>query len=308
MLFPEVEVTKSLSKNLLKSRYTFIKPEAVRVIDTNDMVEKKIREVEKQLQNNQKSNQKSNQQSKSADGFVAGLVADEIGVLPEEEVQQEDSELEVEESSLSGEQMSAAYEEMMQNATAEIEKMRQDAMEQIEAEKQEIFESARNSGYEEGLLQGKNDGFAETDKQRKELQEEKKKLEQEYAQILGNLEPELIDTFNQIYQHIFQVDFENKREIVVHLISGTLQRIEGAKTFFVHVGKEDYPFVSMNKKKISTEGSCQSATLEIIEDLSLGQGECFIETDTGIFDCSVDVQLHELSKKLKLLSFQKALE
>jgi flagellar assembly protein FliH len=33
--------------------------------------------------------------------------------------------------------------------------------------------------------------------------------------------------------------------------------------------------------------------------------ECIIETDGGVFDCSVGVELEELSRKLKLLSFER---
>ena len=43
-------------------------------------------------------------------------------------------------------------------------------------------------------------------------------------------------------------------------------------------------------------------SLEIISDLSLEGNQCIIETDTGIFDCSMDVQLKNLIKDLKSLS------
>jgi len=43
-------------------------------------------------------------------------------------------------------------------------------------------------------------------------------------------------------------------------------------------------------------------TLEIVGDSSMGENACVIETDTGIFDCSLGVQLENLIKDLRSLS------
>jgi len=45
--------------------------------------------------------------------------------------------------------------------------------------------------------------------------------------------------------------------------------------------------------------------LEIAEDMTLSPTQCYIETDNGIYDCSLDTELAELSRKLKLLSYEK---
>ena len=43
-------------------------------------------------------------------------------------------------------------------------------------------------------------------------------------------------------------------------------------------------------------------SLEIVSDGGLTGNQCIIETDTGIFDCSMDVQLKNLIKDLRSLS------
>ena len=48
----------------------------------------------------------------------------------------------------------------------------------------------------------------------------------------------------------------------------------------------------------------KQVTVELIEDATLKENECVIETNSGIFDCSIGVQLEELTKKLRLLSFE----
>ena len=37
----------------------------------------------------------------------------------------------------------------------------------------------------------------------------------------------------------------------------------------------------------------------------LKENECVIETNAGVFDCSLGVELEELSRKLRLLSFER---
>lgn len=55
-----------------------------------------------------------------------------------------------------------------------------------------------------------------------------------------------------------------------------------------------------------SETGTGSAHVEIIEDMTLSQAECFIETENGIYDCSLDTQLRELERKLKLLSYEES--
>ena len=69
----------------------------------------------------------------------------------------------------------------------------------------------------------------------------------------------------------------------------------------IRVSKEDIGFVTMQKSKLL--GGLNEVTAEIVEDATLQKNECLIETEGGIFDCSLDVELEALSKKLKLLSY-----
>jgi flagellar assembly protein FliH len=83
-----------------------------------------------------------------------------------------------------------------------------------------------------------------------------------------------------------------------------MRNIEG-RSLLVHVSKEDYPYISMQKKQLVSESVSSSTEVDIVEDASLSKNECFIETEAGIFDCGLGTQLSELSQKLKLLSYEK---
>ena len=63
--------------------------------------------------------------------------------------------------------------------------------------------------------------------------------------------------------------------------------------------------ITDEKDKLRENITSPNATMEIIEDPMMKENECIIETDGGVFDCSVGVELEELSRKLKLLSFER---
>lgn len=115
----------------------------------------------------------------------------------------------------------------------------------------------------------------------------------------------MVDAISAIYEHILHVDFQSYREILSHLISDTLRKMEGGHDFMVHVSKEDYPYVSMQKKEILAGAVAANCNVEVVEDLTLAKNECLIETDSGIYDCGLDTQLEALKRKLMLLAWQR---
>ena len=100
-------------------------------------------------------------------------------------------------------------------------------------------------------------------------------------------------------------DLDSYREVLAYLISTTMHKIEGVRSFLIHVSKEDYPYVSMQKKQLTANALAPGSSVEVVEDATLGKNDCLIETENGIFDCGLGTQLAELRQKLKLLSYEK---
>ena len=282
--FPEAEVTRSLSSNLLKKGFTKLSKDDARVIDTNELVAKRIRELSAKMQ------------KESNTGFVSGLAADKV------EAPVTDPEEEKTEFTPSGnvikagediqklkEDAEAEAQKIVEDARAQAESILQDARSQAEAERADIQEAARRQGQQEAQAEADRTEAAR---------------EAEYQKRLDELEPEFVDTITGIYEHIFHVDLHSYREVLCYLISTTMRKSEDNRSFLIHVSKEDYPYVSMQKKQISAGAAAPNATVEIVKDITLGKGECLIETEGGIFDCGLGTQLSELRQKLKLLSYE----
>ena len=295
LLFPEAEVTRSLSSNLFKRGYTKLVEEDARVINTNDLVAKRIRELSAKMQQGENT------------GFVSGLAADKVDALvadtdeTEENAQTSGNVIKAgEDLQKMKEDAEAEAQKILEDARTQAESILQEARARAEAEKQSVLEQAKSQGLQEAEA-----AAAQAQAKREaEFQKKTASLEAEYQKKMDELEPRFVDTITGIYEHIFHVDLHSYREVLCYLIASTMRRTEDSKSFLIHVSKEDYPYVSMQKKQIMAEAASPNSTVEIIEDQTLGKGECMIETEIGIFDCGLGTQLSELRQKLKLLSYE----
>lgn len=271
--------------------------EDARVINTNDLVAKRIRELSAKMQQGEGT------------GFVSGLAADKVEAL----VADGDAEENEGDPRTSGnvikagedlqklrEEAEAEAQSILEDARAQAESILQDAKAQAEAQKADILEQARRQGQQEAKAEADR-----TEAQRvSEYQKKCAALDAEYQKMIDELEPKFVDTITGIYEYIFHVDLHSYREVLCYLISSTMRKTEDNRSFLVHVSKDDYPYVSMQKKQIMAGATAPNSTVEIVEDMTLGKGECMIETESGIFDCGLGTQLSELRQKLKLLSYE----
>lgn len=295
--------------NLYKSVGVSLVVDAPRVIDSNALVEALAAEQPPAPKND--GGKRTVSLPADKDGFSQGLSAEILDSLTG--VSEDGSEAGQmapdgqEEAALQGgqilkeaqQQAERFAEEMKQQAQFEIENMKKEAADRLAVEKERILLETRELGYQDGLERGKK----ETEAVKRELEEEGKRLRAQYDSLVEQLEPQFIDTLCGIYEHIFHVELSNYKDIIVHLIADTLRKTDGAKNYIVHVSKEDYPYVSMQKKQLAA--GTGSSLLEVVEDITLSKNQALIETDGGIFDCSLGTQLEELGKKLRLLSYEK---
>lgn len=278
-----------LYSSLLKRGTTCISDEKTRLVDTNELVARKLDEFQK------------NREEQAKGGFRAGLQVQELEITENPEEDENLMALLNEEQPISG----PDPEELLAEAREQIAQMESEAKASIEAERMRVLEEARSEGYAQGFAEGQRQGLAQTDDMKRALEIEKANIVSEYQQRVEELEPQFIDVLTGIYEHLFNVEIGEYRDIIIYLISSAMNQVDGAKDYLVHVSKDDFAYVNMQKKEIQDNAMVGNATIEIIEDISLHKNECLIETDGGIFDCGLGTQLSELTRKLKLLSYEK---
>lgn len=295
-----------MSRNLYKSYWVAVSDDDKCVIDSNTRINQRIEEWETLRQKRQAQNAEYSGSDEENGEFVSGLGGEAIDALLSDDGEGEESRGGVikaasVEQGPDLEEIKAQAQEMIDSARMEAEEIKNTARREIEIERRQAIDEGKKQGYNEGYQQG----LSEVDEMKQALAVEKQKLEEEYEQLVEELEPRFIDVITAVYNHIFGVELSDNRDILVHLIDSTLRKVESSRTFIVHVSAEDYPYVNMQKQSLIEGAIAGRGMIEIIEDIALSKGACLIETDGGIFDCGIDTQLEGLEKKLQVLSFEK---
>ena len=295
LLFPEVEVTKSLSSNLFKAGWVVV-GDHTRVINTNDLVEQKVREAAAKRQTLSAPDIEEDES-----GFSAGLEAERVDALLDQDGEEAVQRSASMEAQAQAELALQEATEQLEQAKAQAAKMLEDADSEIQGLKYQAKEEAKTQGYQAGY----EEGMAQAQALKDEYTAKQKQLEQTYRQMIEELEPTFIETLTGIYEHIFKVDLSAYSPLVTELVIDAMQKSESKKNYIIHCSKEDYPAVSQDKDRILEETGTTDSNVEIISDMTLTRSQCMIETDGGVYDCSLGTELAELKRKMILLSYKK---
>lgn len=274
--------------NLLKRSSVINKDE--RVIDYNDLIKKKIQAI-----------MESKHNEMDADGFINGLHADVV----EELISDDDTADALTNDAAMGEQQAAAS---LENANAEAERIIEEARlqaEQIIADANKnadaAFEEAKQNGYYEGNEKAQEEMNIKQAQLEVEFDNKRKELEQEYNNLKESIEPELVEVITDVFRKVTGVVAEDNQEIILHLINDVMHNADGSRDYVIKVSPDDYKFLVNNQGKIYCAMS-REVNIDIVEDATLERNQCMIETNTGIFNCSLDIELNNLIKNIKLLS------
>ena len=291
--------------DLLKSNYV-VKKEETRVIDSNDLIQKRLESLAIQAPPETEPVQEAEFVE-----FTEGLNAEQLELLLDDnpDRDRDNTELVRDDEPAAGEGISKeAREEFLREAEEIVENAREEArriIEEANGQADAIKAEQKEAGYREGYDQGHAEGIRVIDERMAELEEKEAAINIEYDRKLAEAEPLLVDAITDIYEHVFHVSLSANREILLNLLHDTVRNIEGGKNFIIHVSKNDYEYVNDRKDQL-TEGLGSTDTIEVIEDLTLRQTEAFIEAEGGIYDCGIGTELELLKKELMLLSYQKS--
>ena len=291
-----VEVTRSLS-NLLKGFYVAVNNSDARVIDSNELISEKLVHIRNTV----------NVEGFSGDGFSAGLnplsvsqvLDDSSKILGDEpEIIDEQAILEAESK------REDILNEAKMEADAIVGRANEDALSIIENAKMEaeqILLAARENGYADGMQKANIEADALKQQVVSEYEEEKKRLVAEYRRKTEQIEPELVDVILKIFADITKTVSSDKKDMILTLVNNVMSGGEPSRSFIIRAAVEDAIFLRENKDKIigATRNDIQ---IEIVSDPSMKRNECLIDTDTGVYDCSLDIQLENLINDIRILS------
>lgn len=276
-----------------------------RVIDYNQAIQEKIEHIRHVAASKEVS----------ADGFVDGLDAEVVEALVEEdplaaitadgtENVSEGKTAQTADSGQEGKNGSDRLTAARETATSILSNAKQEAERILEAAKiqaEEMKAAAVESGVNEGRAQAQDELDREKESLEQQFAMRQEQLETQYQERLDRMEPELVDTITQLFVKVIHVIGEDNSQLVIDLINNAMRNMDMGNSFMIRVSPEDYPFVVNHQGKIYCAMS-KDITIDIFEDSSLEKNQCKIESEFGVYDCSLDIQMDNLIKEIKLMS------
>lgn len=230
-------------------------------------------------------------------------------ILPDEEenedggfsegIAAESDELSEEDYSHYAEDVQNEADRIISEAKEEAERIISEAKDEGEKIKSDMSDAGRREGYDEGISRAK-DEFADKNKA---LEEERTSLEQDYSEKQKNIEKDTVDMVCDIVSKFFKIEFGDKKELLNNIVDNALLHIEDSRYFSIHVSREQ--FAGMNARRDELQKIVgESASVDVVADPLLKEGECLIETDSGVYDCSLDTEMDSLMRDLKALAIE----
>ena len=136
-----------------------------------------------------------------------------------------------------------------------------------------------------------------------EFAERERLLAEEFEKKQAELEPMATEVITKLIENLTGVCLESRRGIVTHLVTKALTEADRSNSFLIKVSKEDYEEVKGASDRLRSLFE-REVVLEVVQDVLLKKGECLIETDSNIMDCSLGTQLEGLLEDIRLLSVQ----
>lgn len=301
LLFPVVEVTRLLS-NLIKSGFVAFSREDAVVIDAN-----KNHIIESIDSLDYKEAEPLPETEEEA--LAAALIRD-VGL--DEDLQATESVISAENGlDISEEEAESRAEEILSAAQQEAEDIVSRAHEEVEMmrstaydEAVEIKQQAQNEGYQVGYSEGREQVILEYEEKKAQLDAKIIENEQLFADkertLVMQTEQKMVEILCRLIPSITGVSIENEKNVLLYMINMAMHDLEDSTKFVIRVSGSDYETLLERKDEIY--GALNpSIDLEIFEDAKLQPMQCLIDTDNGIVDVSLDVQMNNLIKALKLM-------
>ena len=172
------------------------------------------------------------------------------------------------------------------------------------AEAESIREKAYSEGYNQGLSEGNMEAMKRSDAYLEKIEEEKsvfmENYDREMEEKLASASDKLIELCCRIIEKMTGILVDEYKPVMLHMINNSLSEQDSSHKFTIKVAEELYPYISDNYDRL-VGAMNPSITLEIFGDPKLDKRQCLIESDNGIIDLSMDVQVNNLITAFKML-------
>ena len=191
--------------------------------------------------------------------------------------------------------------ELRDDARSKANKIIEEAWQEAES----IKENAYKEGYEHGLEDGNMEAMKRADEYlvniKNEQDEAKSRMLAKNEAYLDDAEKKLINLTCDLIKKISGIVVDDYKPVMLNMINNALNDVESTSKYTIKVCEESYTYVSDNSERIVGAAN-PNITIDVFADPKLERGQCIIETDNGIINLSMDIQIQNLITAFKMLS------
>lgn len=185
---------------------------------------------------------------------------------------------------------------ILSDAKAQADQLLREADEKVKI----LFEEQKQLGYNEGARVKEEELDQKAAEAEEDFKTRKRELSDTYEQKLSTMESDVVDAVIQVFEKVFQIQFADKREILLALVANTLADVNPGNKIKIRVNPEDQAMLEEHLEELH-EQIGHDVSIEFMRDKKFVDGQCQIETSYGVFDCGIDTQLSNLVKDIRSL-------
>lgn len=118
---------------------------------------------------------------------------------------------------------------------------------------------------------------------------------------IADTEAEVVDVACKLIEKLTGILVQDYKPVMLYMINSVLNEDDASRKFVIRVSEKNYTYIADNEDRLAGAAN-PGISIEVFSDSKLHEGQCQIESDTGIIDLSMDVQVRNLITAIKLLS------
>lgn len=281
--------------------------DGTKVLDYNDMLDERIQEeAQKHNMEMAKEQARIKREEKLRELQEMEPQYDEDGNLIEPELPEDfDEEDFFEEDVIQNQEPDEDYVAMAREEAEEIiaqaNAQAQDILDAAQSQANAMKSHAEAEGHQAGFDKGYQESIMKQTEMQADIEKQRQAMMDDIAEKEKNMEKELVDAVCGVVEKVFLAKFGDDKNIIFHLLDNVISNVDSSKSFIIRVNEQNMEFLRNKKDELQTKVG-QEVSLDIVLDPLLNDSQCMVETDGGLFDCSMDTEMRNLIKEIKALS------
>lgn len=192
-----------------------------------------------------------------------------------------------------------------EKSARQIQQDAQEKAQQMIADAQEEVNKIRADALKQGMVEGRESGYADGSAEAARLVERMHKVietvMQRRQEILDETEHQIVELVILSVRKIIKTISENQKSVIMSNVLSALKKVKGRGDITIRVNLEDVKLTTEHTKDFiqHVEGV---KGINVLEDSTVERGGCIVETDFGAIDARISSQLAELEEKILEIS------